>query len=221
MTLPAAVRRARGGSVLASMAQGVRATRAHPVLGYVLTVTGLLNGAWYAVFFLILPLMVARHGLAGPGGTGLAAYGLVISAYGCANLAANLVIGSRPMPMRPGRQIFAGNLFLGGGMVGLAAVEVAGLPAAALLPAYMLAAACSAVGGPMQDIPVAVLRQTELPRQDIQAATRAFMAMSQTGLLLGLLLAPALLAALPLPLVVGLCGGASVAIGAVGLRRYA
>ena len=46
----------------------------------------------------------ARNGLVGPGGSGVAAYGAVISAYGCTNLLANLVIGSRPMPARPGRQ---------------------------------------------------------------------------------------------------------------------
>ncbi len=218
--LPAA-RPASPGSVLASMAHGVRVVRRHRLLGYMLAMTGPLNGAWYAVFFLILPLMVARNGLVGPGGSGVAAYGAIISAYGCTNLLANLVIGSRPMPARPGRQIFLGNLIVGTGICGLAAIEAAGLPQAALLPAYAAAAAFAAVGGPMQDIPVAVLTQSELPRPDIQAATRAFIAASQGGLLLGLVVAPALLGLLPLPLVVALCGAPIIAFGVVGLRRYA
>jgi len=218
--LPAA-RLASPGSVLASMARGVRVVRRHRLLGYVLVMTGPSNGAWYAAFFLILPLMVARNGLLGPGGSGVAAYGAIISAYGCTNLLANLVIGSRPMPARPGRQIFLGNLIVGAGICGLAAIEAAGLPQAALLPAYAAAAAFSAVGGPMQDIPVAVLTQAELPRPDIQAATRAFIAASQGGLLLGLVVAPALLGLLPLPLVVALCGAPIIAFGVVGLRRYA
>ncbi len=209
------------GSVLASMAHGIRMVRRHRVLGYVLATTGMLNAAWYAVFFLILPLMVARNGLAGPGGSGVAAYGAVISAYGCTNLLANLPVGSRPMPARPGRQIFLGNLFVGVGICGLAVIEATGLPSTALLPSYAVAAAFCAVGGPMQDIPVAVLRQTELPRPDIQAATRAFIAASQAGLLLGLVAAPVLLWLLPLPAVVALCGGAILVIGMVGLRRYA
>ncbi len=209
------------GSVLASMAHGIRVVRRHCVLGYVLAVSGLLNAAWYAVFFLILPLMVARNGLTGPGGSGVAAYGAVISAYGCTNLLANLAVGSRPMPARPGRQIFLGNLFVGAGICGLAVIEATGLPSTALLPSYAAAAAFCAVGGPMQDIPVAVLRQTELPRPDIQAATRAFIAANQGGLLLGLVAAPVLLWLLPLPAVVALCGGAILAIGMVGLRRYA
>ena len=168
-----------------------------------------------------MPLMVARNGLTGPGGSGVAAYGMVISAYGCTNLLANLVIGSRPMPARPGRQIFIGNLCMGAGICALALIEAAGLPKAPLLPAYAVIAAFCAVGGPMQDIPVAVLRQTALPRPDIQAAARAFIAASQLGFLLGLLLAPALLGLLPLSLVVALCGAPSLAFGAVGLRRYA
>ena len=212
---------ASSGHMLASMLHGVHAVRRHRLLGFVLAATGLLNGAWYAVFFLIMPLMIARNGLVGPGGSGVAAYGTVISAYGCTNLLANLVIGSRPMPSRPGRQIFIGNLIMGAGIGALAMIEAAGLPRAALLPAYAGIAAFCAVGGPMQDIPIAVLTQTELPRADIQAATRAFIAASQGGLLFGLVVAPALLGLLPLPLVVALCGAPILAFGVVGLRRYA
>ncbi len=220
-TLPAARRVPPPGNVLASMLHGVRVMRRHRLLGYMLAATGLLNGAWYAVFFLILPLMVTRNGLVGPGGSGVAAYGAVISAYGCTNLLANLVIGNRPMPARPGRQMFLGNLIMGVGICGLAVIEAVGLPRMALLPAYAAVAAFCAVGGPMQDIPVAVLTQTELPRPDIQAATRAFIAANQGGLLLGLLVAPVLLALLPLPVVVLLCGAPIIAFAVVGLRRYA
>ncbi len=216
-----ATRSAAPGNLLASMLHGVRVVRRHRLLGYVLAGKAPLNGTWYAVFFLILPLMVARNGLVGPGGSGVAAYGTVISAYGCTNLLANLVIGSRPMPARPGRQIFVGNLCMGVGICALALVEAAGLPNALLLPAYAAIAAFCAVSGPMQDIPVAVLTQTALARADIQAAARAFLAGNQLGNLLGLVIAPVLLGLLPVPLVVALCGAPYVVFGAVGLRRYA
>lgn len=216
-----ATRPASPGHPLASMLHGVRVVRRHRLLGYVLAGKGPLNGAWYAVFFLILPLMVARNGLVGPGGSGVGAYGAVISAYGCTNLLANLVIGSRPMPSRPGRQIFIGNLCMGAGICALALTEASGLPHAALLPAYAAIAAFCAVGGPMQDIPVAVLTQTELPRPDIQAATRAYIAANQVGFLLGLVITPALLGVLPVSAVVALCGTPGIVLGAVGLRRYA
>jgi len=217
--LPAA--RPASPGLLASMLHGVRVVRRHPLLGYVLVGKAPLNGTWYAVFFLILPLMVARNGLVGPGGSGVAAYGAVISAYGCTNLLANLVIGSRPMPARPGRQIFIGNLCMGVGICALALTEASGLPQAALLPAYAAIAAFCAVSGPMQDIPVAVLQQTELPRPDIQAAARAFLGGNQLGNLLGLVIAPALLGLLPTSLVVALCGAPSIVFAVVGLRRYA
>ena len=110
---------------------------------------------------------------------------------------------------------------MGFGICGLAVIEAVGLPQTALLPSYAAIAAFCAIGGPMQDIPVAVLMQTVLPRQDIQAATRAFIAVNQGGLLLGLAIAPALLVLLPLSVVIGLCGAPIVAFGVVGLRRYA
>lgn len=218
--LPAA-RPASPGSLLASMLHGVRVVRRHRLLGYVLAGKGPLNGAWYAVFFLILPLMVARNGLAGPGGSGVGAYGAVISAYGCTNLLANLVVGSRPMPARPGRQIFIGTLCMGVGFLALALIEAFRLPPAALLPAYAAIAAFCAVGGPMQDIPVAVLTQTELPRPDIQAVARAYIAANQVGFLFGLVIAPALLGALPISVVVALCAVPYILFAAIGLRRYA
>ena len=200
------------GGVLASMARGVRVVRGHPVLGYVLMTSGALNGAWYAAFFLLLPLATQRAGLP------LASYGFVISAYGFTNLVANLVVGSRPMPERPGRQIFGGNVALGLGILGLGAAVA--LPPAWLIPAAMAAAGLAAIGGPMQDIAVAVLRQTALARGDVPAATRAFMAASQIGMLIALVLAPALIAALPLAGVTGLCGVLILGIGLVGLRRF-
>ena len=206
------------GGVIASINQGVRAMRRHPVLGYVLATTGVLNGVWYVAFFLALPLAIAGHGLVGPGGTGLGAFGLVISAYGCTNLAANLVIGNRDMTARPGRQIFIGNLCLGVGIAMIALADAL-LPTSWLLPGYMAGALLSAVGGPMQDIPVAVLRQTALPAQDVPAAMRAYIAVNQTGLLAGLAITPVLLAAIPVWAVILLCGAVILGIGVVGLRR--
>ena len=209
------------GNMLASMLHGVRVVRRHRLLGYVLAASGLLNGAWYAVFFLILPLMVTRNGLVGPGGSGVAAYGAVISAYGCTTCSPTWSSAAARCP--PG-------------------------PAARSSPATCSWASASArlrlsrrsacrtphCCRPMPPSPhsarwadrcrtsqIAVLFQTELPRPDIQSATRAFIAANQGGLLLGLLVAPALLELLALPAVVALCGAPIIAFGLVGLRRYA
>jgi len=207
-----AISRASPRGALEGVVQGVRALRRHPVLGYVLATTGVLNGTWYAAYFLLLPLATQAAGLP------LGAYGLVISAYGCTNLVANLVIGSRPMTERPGRQIFAGNCCLGLGIMGVGAA--AALPTGWLLPVAMAASGLAAVGGPMQDITTTVLRQTDLPRADVPAATRAMMGGNHAGLLAALVLAPVLLAAVPLAGVIALCGVAILAIGVVGLRRF-
>ena len=77
---PAAPVLPRHESALTAVRRGFAAVRGHPLLSFVLCITGVINGAWSAAYFLGLPLMIARAGITGPGGTGLGAYGLVISA---------------------------------------------------------------------------------------------------------------------------------------------
>ncbi len=215
----AAPRRKSAEGIRQSFGRGVRAMLGHPLLGFVLRVTGLLNGVWYAAFYLALPLMIERHGLTGPGGSGLGAFGLVISAYGLTNLAATIVFGSRTLPARPQFQMFSGNLIVGAGMVllGFAAI----LPDRWMLPGLMAASAFAAIGGPMKDIPLAVLRQTRLRHADMAAAMRVYMAANSGGMLLAMLLAPALVAHVgAAPAAIGF-GAIVVAIGVAGLALHA
>ncbi len=211
-----ASRAAAGEPALAAMVRGVRVVRAHGVLGFVLACTGLMNGAWYAAFFLGLPLIIAK---AEPGAAGLAQYGMMISAYGSANVLGTLVMGSRALPVRPGLWIAAGNAVLGGGIL-LLGLVAAFAPAKWLVPGLAVASAISAFGGPMQDITVAVLRQTELPRADLPAAVRAFMAVNALGLLLTLAVMPVLFDGLGVPAAVMLCGGAILVLAGLGVRRF-
>ena len=67
----------------------------------------------FVAVYLALPLVIEQARITGPGGTGLGAFGLVISAYGCTNFAATLVVGSREVPSNPGRMIFTGSLVVG------------------------------------------------------------------------------------------------------------
>ncbi len=121
--------------------RGIRALRAHPLLGFYLKATGIVNGAWYALVFFPppLPLAIEQRGIHGPGGSGHGAYGLVISAYGSTNLAATLVFGSRLMPARPQFQMFSGTVISGLGMVMMGPALL--LPAGWVLPGLMAAAA--------------------------------------------------------------------------------
>jgi hypothetical protein len=164
--------------------------------------------------------MIANAGVTGPGGTGLGAYGLVISAYGSTNLLGTVVIGSRTMPARPGRLIFAGNVLGGFGTLLLGAAGLL-LPAPWQLPAFCAAAAIGAVAGPMQDIAVSTLRQTELPRTDVAAAMRSFIVMNNVGLLLTLAAAPGVFDAVGVPQAVVLCGVIYAGVGVAGLVRFA
>src|ERR1700737_3915974 len=90
-----------------------------------------------------------------------------------------------------------------------------------LLPALMATAALSAVSGPMQDIPLATLRQTLFALDDIGAVVRLFIVANYTGLLLGMLAAPVLIATVGTTFVVIGCGVCIIGLGAVGLARFA
>jgi DHA3 family macrolide efflux protein-like MFS transporter len=202
-----------------SMTRGARAMAGHPLLGFVLATVGLLNGAWYGVLYLCLPLLIQRHGILGLGGSGLGAFGCVISAYGCTNLAATIFWGGRSPSARPQFQIFAGELILG---VGIALMGCASfLPRAWILPGLMGAAALGALGGPMKDIPVAVLRQTRLRPADMAAGMRAYMAASSAGMLAAMLVVPAALRSLGIVPVILACAAIIFALGVIGLARYA
>ncbi|WP_158930019.1 MFS transporter [Acidisphaera sp. S103] len=205
-------------NVLASALHGFRAVAGHPLLRMHLQVTGIINGVWYAVIFLGLPLAIARNV---PGNLGLGGYGLVISAYGCTNLASTLIIGNRKMPRNPGPIMFAGHVVLGAGFLMMALAAIASLPPAMTVAAFAAGAAVGAVGGPMHDIPVAVLRQTELPRADIPAATRAYLIATNGGVLVTMLLAPSLYAVLPVACVIAFCGLVTIGIGVAGIVRFA
>jgi MFS family permease len=202
-------------SLWRSLARGFIAVRRDALLGFVLGFTGVINGAWYVAYFIGLPLMLAQGGVA----NGIAAFGAVISAYGVTNLITTLIVGSCGLSPHPGRMIFGGNLFLGCGimLLGLAGLL---LPQPLLQAGLMGAALVSAVGGPMQDITVATRRQTVLPRAEIAAGTRAFVVVSQTGSLVGLLASPLLFDAIGVAQTVVLCGVAILVVCGAGLWRF-
>jgi hypothetical protein len=84
----------------------------------------------------------------------------------------------------------------------------------------MVAAAFGAIGGPMSDITIATLRQTMLAATDIAAAMRAYLAMSNLGLLGGMLIAPGLFRAVGVSGTIALCGTAILLTGATGMLRH-
>ena len=193
--------------------RGVRAVRPHPLLGFMLWVAGVQNGVWVAVYYLALPLHLER----GFGTGGLAAFGTVIAAYGVGNLAGTLVLGNLGLPARPARRVFLGILLFGAATMALAGAML--LPAGWQAAGIAAAAAVAAVGGPMQDIVVATLRQTDLAREDVAAAVRAHMVLVQLGTVVAMLAAPTLVAALGTATIAFGGGAIYVAIALAGLLR--
>jgi MFS transporter, DHA3 family, macrolide efflux protein len=193
----------------------------HSLLAYVLLSTGITNGAWYVAMFLGLPLMISHLAIVGPGGTGLGAYGLVISCYGSTNLLTTLVVGGSGLPARPARLMCGGNSIFGIGILLLGAVMLLPLPQASRLPCLMATAAFAAVGGPMSDITIATLRQTLLTRADIAPAMRAYMVMNNVGLLVAMAIAPRAMDRLGIAPVIAACGALVVVTGLAGLLRLA
>ena len=207
---PAAIRQ----TIIQGIVRGIRAMRGHRLLGFFLATAGPINGAWYAVFYLALPLMLAQRATVGGG---LGDFGLVISAYGCTNLAATLVFGGRPLPVRPQFQMLVGTVISGLGMLLLGLASL--LPGGAVVPGFAAAAAFGAVGGPMKDIPMAVLRQTRLPQAEMAPAMRVTMAANSIGMLLAMSAMPrAIMQFGLLPMVIA-CSLVVTGLGLLGLVR--
>lgn len=205
------------GRLWESVARGWVAIQRHPVLSYALASTGINNGAWYATFYLGLPLMLADPASGDTTLKGIGAYGLVIACYGCTNLASTVFFGSRALPARPQFQMFGGNALVGFGMVLMGLTPL--LPAACRVPALAAAAALGAIGGPMKDIPLAVLRQTRIEPADRSSAMRAYLVMNSAGMLLALVSASAVIGAIGVPGFVVACGMVMVLTGGYGTIR--
>jgi MFS transporter, DHA3 family, macrolide efflux protein len=199
--------------------RGYRATGRHRILGYYLVATGPLNGAFYAVYYLCLPLLIARSGNGETSAAGLGAYGLVLSGYGCGNLASTLFFGGRALPARPQFRMLRGNVLTGCGIAALVLASV--LPMEWRVAGYTAASALGAMGGPMQDIVTAVQRQTRLAPADRAAAMRAYMAMVRTGVLVAMLFTPVAITLFGVSHVILGCAAVYFCVAAVGLTRLA
>jgi DHA3 family macrolide efflux protein-like MFS transporter len=168
----------------------------------------------------VLPLAMSRGGFAAPGAE-LSAYGLIIACYGTSNLAANLVVGSRPLPERPGPLVLTGVLVTGTGIALMALACAAPLPPHWHLAALAAAACLSGFGGPLQDITLATLRQTLIASEEIAAATRVQLVATSAGVLLAMLVAPTLVGFLDTVPVMALGGTIYILCAAAGWMRPA
>jgi MFS family permease len=206
-------------TIVAGLLRGFRATCRDKLLGYLLAVAGPLNGVWYAVFFLAVPLAISGY-LDLPGTAGLSAYGLTFSCYGISNVVGNIIVGGRPMPVRPARLVFAGDLLIGTGIALMALTCTPVLSPAWRLPAFIAAAGIAGFGGPLKDVPAATLRQLLVPSVDMAAAMRAYLIVGSAGLLVAMVLAPVACAKFGSISVMLLAASLYVGVALVGWWRF-
>lgn len=189
-----------------AVASGWRATRPHRLLRFALPALLITTTSWCIAFTLGLVLLVREQP-----GADAQLYGLAVASYGVGNFAANIVMGSIDL-RRSGFYMYLGRLVLGAGFIGMALAPSPGW--------LMASAAVAAMGGPMNELPVLVRIQTDIPPPFVAAVFRLRMVMDHAGILAGLLIAPALMGLVGTVPVVAAAGIATVLVGIVGLWMF-
>ncbi|MFI5273601.1 MAG: MFS transporter [Ktedonobacterales bacterium] len=190
----------------AEIAGAARLVRRQARLAWPLAAMGIIGGLWAIAFTLGAPILVAQALHAGVG-----AYGLIVGAYGVGNVAANLVVGSLPLRRKP-LWFFSGKLVLGAGFLLLAA--------APSLPLALVGAAIAAAGGPMGDISLLTMLQTELPANQLGKVFSLRYALEDGGALAGTLLAVPWFALVGVRTGIATSAVLMVALGAIGVLRF-
>jgi DHA3 family macrolide efflux protein-like MFS transporter len=187
-------------------AVGIRLVGAHRPLLWSLIAVGISNFVWSIAFMVGVPLLVA-HGL----GNSVGAYGLIVAAYGLGNVLSNLVIGSLHIKRR------VLSIFLGKGILGLGFLLLA---FSTSVPVAIFASALAAIGGPMGDIMILTMLQTDLPSDQIGKAYSLSMMLSDVGGSLGYLLAVPLFSMVNVRLGIAFSALLLLAVSASGLLRF-
>ena len=194
-------------AVVDSVIGGFRAVRGHPVVIYGLVSSFIANGTW-AVGFLLGMVLYLRETSADP----LTAYGLMATAYGIGNVAANLLLASLG-PGRPALRLVGAKLVFGLGILAL--------PLAPDQTWLMAIAAFAALNGPMGDLAMLHLLQTCFPPHRLAQVYRMQMCVEFAGMAAAYLAAPALFARFGLAPTIMASGAAAMLSGLAGVGFFA
>jgi DHA3 family macrolide efflux protein-like MFS transporter len=200
--------------VVDTLMAAARLMASQRLTGSLLLINALVNGPWLVALNLALALIVAEYNPSFLGFSGLAAYALVMGAYGIGDVCANLVVGSVHMK-RPLSTMFLGYLAMGGGF-SLVALSVWLVPADGLLPAMMVSAAIAGWGGPFYFVPMITRMQMVFAGSDIARVFRFRLAVMAASMLVWSALATPLLDWLGSAGTELLCGLIIVAVGIAG-----
>jgi hypothetical protein len=136
---------------------------------------------------LAIALIVTEHRPTFLGFGDLAAYALVMGAYGVGDVSGNIVAGSVRF-RRPMSTMFLGYVVMGSGFSWLA-LSVWLLPADILLPAMMLGGLLAGLGGPFFFVPMITRMQTVFHGHDIARVFRLRLVVMAAAMLVASLLA--------------------------------
>jgi hypothetical protein len=195
-----------GGSGLAAELRGaLRLVWGHRVLRSGIGLLCVWNVAYAIGGMVGLPLLI--HELGG----GPDRYGYLMAAYGVGNVASNLWLASHPVERR-NQVLFAGGVFYGVGMATLA-----------WSPSYELAlaaAAVAAIGGPMTDLMVLMIIQTEFATDQIGKVFAFRFTLSRTSSGIGLMLAAPVYELLPVRVGIGVAASVVIVVSLAALVRF-
>ena len=183
--------------------EGLRAVAARPAIMTAFAALAVSSFGFSMAFTLGVPLFTHQV-LRGS----VADYGLIVAAYGVANVAANLVVAAVPIRRRA-EAFFLGKVVIGAGFLLLAAAPTLALA--------MAGSALAAVGGPMGDIPLLTLVQLEMPPGLLGKAFGVRSTLSRGGAVAGTVAGVPLLGALGPRTGIALAAAVVAATGLYGL----
>src|SRR4051812_375366 len=161
------------------------------VMGALLLTNAVVNGPWLVALNLAIALIVTEYQPSFLGFGGLAAYALVMGAYGVGDVSGNLIVGSIRL-RRSLSTMFLGYVAMGAGIT-LLAVSTWLLPPDRLLPAMMVGALIAGLGGPFYFVPMITRMQQVFHGSDIARVFRFRLAVMAASMLLWSAFAPPLL----------------------------
>lgn len=171
-----------------ALADGAQLILRERRIGPLLLVNAMANGPWSVALQLCIALIVKERDPQLFGFSGLAALGLIVSAYGAGDVVGNLIAGSVRF-RRPLSTMFLGYVAMGAGF-SLLAVAVWAFDNPVMLPAMMLAGTLSGFGGPFFFIPMVTRMQTAYHGAEIARVFRMRLAV-MAGSMLGFNMAAA------------------------------
>jgi hypothetical protein len=170
-----------------ALTAGFRLMLSEPTMGAILIINAVLNGPWMVALSLAIALIVTEYRPTFLGFGDLAAYALVMGAYGVGDVTGNIIAGSVRLK-RPMSTMFLGYVAMGSGFSWLA-LSVWLLPPGALLPAMMLGGLLAGLGGPFFFVPMITRMQTVFHGHDIARVFRLRLVVMAAAMLVSSLIA--------------------------------